>query len=121
MREIDLDELTFDDLVDGDMLIAAFIGYLKETLDYTDDEAKMAATDMEDPYNAPYVMQDYEGIYEVDGVDYEVRSCYTDFCACGLFHLAGVEPFEFYMLFNAEDIEDESVSSYMNARKMFIV
>ena len=75
----------------------------------------------ENPYNTPFIMQDYEGEYTVDGKDYEVRSCRTDFCACGLWHLAEKPPFEFYMFFDLETLPDTTVDSYQKSRKMYLI
>ena len=121
MREINFQELTSKDLVDQDALTAAYIDYLKEELGYSDWEAAIAATDLENPYDTEYILQDYEDNYTIDGTEYEVRFCHTDFRYCGLFHLADKPPFEFYMLFNVDSMPDGTVGSYSNAKKKFIL
>ena len=121
LKDINLDELKKEDLKELPALIQAFKSYVKIELGYEDWEADVAAEDMEDPYNAPYIMQDYEGDITVDGVKYEVRYCYTDFCACGLFHLAGVTPFTFYMLFDKSTMKSRSTAAYTKARKAFVI
>ena len=122
MREVELDNLTSKDLIDHKALCEAFKNYLMETLEYDEDEAKFViATDFENPYNTPFIMQDYEGETTVDDRDYEVRSCHTDFCACGLFHLAELPPFEFYMFIDLETLPDNTVGSYQEARKLYLI
>ena len=121
MREVDFDSLKSSDLVDVEVLVEHFKDYLKRELDYSDVEAEIGAIDMNNPYRAQFIEQDYEGEFEIDGIEYEVRYCCTDFCLCGLFHLADVTPFEFYMLFDKSTMKDETVSSYMKSDKKFII
>ena len=119
--EFDTSSLKSSDLVELLVLIDAFKQYLIKELHYGKQEANIAATDLENPYNTPFIMQDYVDTVEFEGVSYEVRFCYTDFCACGLFHPAGAKPFEFYMLFDQGTMSDSSVKSYANARKVFVI
>ena len=122
MREVDLDNLTGKDLIDHAAISEAFKKYLMEVLEYDEGEADfVVSTDFENPYNTPFIMQDYEGEYTVDGKDYEVRSCRTDFCACSLWHLAELPPFEFYMFFDLETLPDTTVGSYQKSRKMYLI
>ena len=122
MREIDLDNIKSTDLIDHAAISKSFKNYLIETLKYTDDEADFVIkSDFENPYDTPFIMQDYEGEFTVDGRDYEVRFCYTDFSACGLFHLAEVPPFEFYMLFDMETLPDTTVGAYQTATKLYLI
>jgi hypothetical protein len=110
MRDINLNNLTRKDLMDHDAISEAFKKYLMDVLG-----------DFENPYDTPFILQDYEGDYTVDGKEYEVRSCHTDFCYCGLFHLADKEPFEFYMFFDRETMSDNTVGSYQNATKLYLI
>lgn len=122
MKNIDLNNITSKDLVDHANISEAFKNYLKTVLGYDESEANfVVATDFKCPYDTPFIMQDFEGVYAVDGKEYEVRSCHTDFCACGLFHLAGLPPFEFYMLFDLETMPNQTVGSYRNARTKYLV
>lgn len=122
MREINLDNITGNDLIDYEGIARAFKKYLMDILEYDEDEADyIIKTDFSDPYDTPYILQDYEGIYTVDGKEYEVVSCHTDFCYVGMFEYAELEPFEFYMFFDKETLPDHMVISYRNARKMFII
>ena len=121
MKELDFATLTEENLVDLNALIDAFKAYVKQELGYDDIEAQIAAEDMENPYDAPYIMQDYVDTVTISGVRYEVRYCYTDYCACGLFHLADAKPFSFYMLFDESTLKSNSVRAYKKAKKMFIV
>ena len=121
MRNLDLDNLKKEDLVELPVLINAFKQYLQAVLGYDESEAEIAATDLENPYETPYIMQDYLGEIEIDGVPYEVRYFYSDFCACGLFYLASEVPFEFCMLFDQRFLQDQTVGAYMNAPKKFVL
>ena len=122
MREVDLDNLTGKDLIDHAAISEAFKKYLMEVLEYDEGEADfVVSTDFENPYNTPFIMQDYEGNYTVDGKEYEVRSCRTDFCACGLWHLAELPPFEFYMFFDLETLPDTTVGSYQKSRILYLI
>ena len=66
-------------------------------INYDEFEADNAASDMNDPYNAPFILQEYEGIYRNGEIEYTVRNCWTDFMRCGLFELANAKKFKFYM------------------------
>lgn len=112
-------EYTRENLITNQELVEAFKLYLKKELGYNDDEANIAATDMENPYSTPFIVQDYEEEIELDGIVYEVRSCKTDFCMCGLYHLADLTPFEFDMLIDMTNVEEELVSEYNAADKLF--
>lgn len=122
MRKVDLDNLNGKDLIDHAGIAEAFKSYLMNVLEYDEGEADfVVSTDFENPYDTPFIMQDYEGKYTVDGKDYEVRSCRTDFCACGLWHLAEKPPFEFYMFFDLETLPDTTVGAYQKSRKMYLI
>lgn len=121
MREINLDNVTEKDLLSYEAIAAAFKKYLMEVLFYDEAEADfVVSTDFDNPYDTPFIMQDYEGQYAIGGKEYEVRSCHTDFGAVGLFHLAFEPQFEFYMLFDLETLPDNSVGSYLNAQKLYL-
>lgn len=111
--------LTEDELIDVDALVHAFEVYLIENRGYSKGEAEIAASDMRDPYNAPYIYQEYEGDLHFDAVKYQVRYCKTNFMMCGLFELADLEPFEFYMLIDTTSMPDETVGSYTRAPKKY--
>ena len=121
LESLILEDLKETDLVGEEGLIHAFEEYLKRELGYDDLEAALAAVDMDEPYNVPYVLQEYIDTVEIGGHTYEGRYCHTDFCRCGLFHLADVTPFEFYMLFDTDTMEDQTVGSYDQAKKKFVV
>lgn len=116
-----INDIKKEDLVSHEKLVEAFKAYLKREFFYDESEASIAASDLDNPYDTPYIMQDYEGIVTVDGVDYEVRSCYTDFCACGLFHLTDAPAFKFYMLFDQSTLSDSTVGAYQKARKVYVL
>lgn len=122
MRDIDLGNLTSKDLIDHAALSEAFKKYLIEVLGYGEGEANFViSADFENPYDTPYITQDYEGEYAVDGKDYEVRSCQTDFCAVGMWHLDEMSPFEFYMFFDLETLPDTTIGSYRKAKKLYLI
>ncbi len=121
MREINLENLSGEDLIDHAAISEAFKKYLMEVLEYDESEADfVVSSDFENPYDTPYIVQEYEGVYTVDGREYEVYSCRTDFCACGLWHLAELPPFEFYMFLDCETMPDNTVGSYRNAMKLYL-
>lgn len=98
-EKIVLDTLTGEQLIDGDSLIEAFKQYLRDELYFEEFEVVLVAEDMKNPYETPYILQEYKGDCEIAEILYSVRSCTTNISVCGLFHLADVKPFEFYMLF----------------------
>ena len=121
MRINDIDNITAADLIEHGELVDAFKVYLKNELSYDEWEVEIAATDMDNPYDTPYLVQEYEGNVSIAGVDYEVRSCSTNFRQCGMFHLADVTPFEFYMLFDIATMPDHSVGAYRKSRKVYVI
>ena len=122
MRKVDLDNLASKDLIDHTAISEAFKNYLMDVLEYDESEADfIVCVDFENPYNTPFIMQSYEGKYTVDGKDYEVRLCYTDFATCGLWRLAERSPFEFYMLFDLDTMPDTTVESYQASKKMYLI
>ena len=122
MGRVSLNKLTSKDLIDHAALSEAFKTYLIKILKFDEYRADfVVSNEFENPYNAPFVVQNYEGSYTVDGKWYEVRSCHTDFCYCGLFHLANKKPFKFYMFFDRETLPDNTVGSYQKAKKLYLI
>ena len=121
MRRKNINRITKNDLVEHEMLIASYKDYLKKKFSYDEFEATIAYSDLDDPYDTPYIMQEHEGEINIDGIVYEVRFCYTDFGACGLSHMAKAAPFKFYMLFDKTTMNDNTVEGYQRARKVYIV
>ena len=121
MRDIDLNSVKPEDLVDVEGLKSAFVQYARKVLKLGKFDAEMAAMDFNNPYNTQYVIQDYEGDYEIGDATYEIRHCRTDFNYCGMFEWSSKKPFEFYMLFDKETLPDNKVQSYIESKKMFIV
>ena len=122
MREIDLDTVTAEELLDHAAIAQEFKKYLMDVIGYDDGDADFVTrTDFANPYDTPFIEQDFEGEYTIDGKEYEVRSCKTNFMMVGLFHLADVEPFEFYMLFDKETLPDNGVRTYQKAEKKYII
>lgn len=122
MRAIDFDNIAGKDLIDYDGISSAYKKYLIDVMGYEEDEANFVINmDFSNPYDTPYIIQDYEGVYKVDGKEYEVRSCYTDFTCVGIFDYAEIEPFVFYMLIDKETLTDSMISTYRNARKMYLI
>lgn len=121
MKKFVLEEITSSDLIDHAAIAQEFKNYLMNTLEYDEFEADFVVeNDFSNPYDTPFILQDFEDRITIDGTEYEVRFCRTDFCACGLFHFADVEPFEFYMLFDMNTMADTTVGSYQRARKMYL-
>ena len=121
MREINLKEVVVTDLLEGMTLVEEFQNYCQKVLGYNYLDAKIASEDMKNPYDTPYVLQDYYGIANVEGTEYEVRFCYTDFACCGMFHLSDVEPFEFYMFIDCSTMQNKTVGEYRKAHKKYIL
>ena len=122
MREIDLDAVTVEELLDHAAIAQEFKKYLMDVLGYDNGDADFVTrNDFANPYDTPFIEQDFEGEYTIGGKDYEVRSCKTNFMMVGLFHLADVKPFEFYMLFDKETLPDNCVGSYQKAEKKYII
>lgn len=46
------------------------------------------------------LVQNYVGDYKIGDVQYSFRTYHIDFCTCGLFYLADVKAFDFYMFFD---------------------
>lgn len=122
MSKVNWRKLTSNDLMDHASISAAFKTYLIEVIGYSESEADfIIAADFANPYNTSFIMQDFERMVNVDGKEYEVRSCYTDFSACGLFHPAKVKRFKFYMLFDLETLPDQTVASYSKSKKWYLL
>ena len=117
----DPDDFTAEDLIDIDALVEAYKKYLMTVRGYDAVDAAIAATDMQNPYDCPYVLQDYNGDYTIDGVEYEVRECRVDMTVCGFYYLAGIPKFRFFMLLMMEDLADRKVSTYCDARKKYVL
>ena len=68
---IDADEISTENLIDREELVDAFKSYLMENLYYSKSEAELAASDFEDPYETPYIYQEYESTIVLDGINAE--------------------------------------------------
>lgn len=117
MKDINLSQINYRDLLSHTEIAQAFKDYLMEVLEYNEDDANfVVTTDFANPYDTPFIIQDSEGKCVISGKEYEVVSCRTDFCVVGLFHLADIPPFEFYMFFDKSDLPDHYVSTYRKAK-----
>lgn len=121
MREIDFNNLQPTELKDAAELVKAFTEYLENACSYNSSEAAFIATDIEDPYKADFVLEEYEQFCTVAGIKYEVRSCRTELSLCGIFPRREVDPFEFFMLIDTTTLEDNTVGSYWKATKKYII
>ena len=122
MKEFNIDLITSEDLVDYDILVQAFKSYLMNVLEYDEEEADFVfKMDFVDPYDTSFISQDYEGDIEIDEKDYEVRFCETDFGSCGLFHLADLPSFSFYMLFDQATMSNQTVGAYQTAKRKYVI
>lgn len=121
-RRVNLNRVSEKRLKGKEELAAAFRDYLMETVGYSEKDAEFIAYgEFSEPYDVPYVRQEYEGKYVIGEHEYEVRYCETDFCACGLWHLSELPKFKFYMLFDLDTLPDHTGNSYLNARRRYIV
>ena len=120
MREIILADIKFEDLKSNEDLLNEYREYLRSELGYEGWEIEMAASDLVNPYTAPYIVQEYDDNYIIDGINYEVRYCHTDFKRCGLFHLADKKPFEFIMYIDTSTMKNKTVGSYSAAKKYYL-
>ena len=116
-----ISDIKKDALVEHETLIEAFKDYLMREFDYDEEDATIASDDLQDPYNTPYILEDFQGRISIDGIDYEVRFCHTDFNYCGLFHMANAAPFEFYMLIDCSTLHGQTIGDYMKARKIYVI
>ena len=73
------------------------------------------------PTQGAFLSQDYEGDITVDGMEYEVRFCETDFCLCDLFHLANLPASSFYILFDQAPMKDQTMWTYQKMKKKYVV
>lgn len=122
MRSIDLDKVTGKDLINHDAIAQAFKQYLMEVIGYDAMDADfIVRNDFANPYDTPFIEQEFEGEYTIDGKDYEVRSCKTNFMMVGLYRLADTKPFEFYVLFDKATMANSTVGAYQMADKMYII
>ena len=121
MRKLDFEKLQANDFVDLDSLITKFKEYCVEVLEYSEAEANVISAEMKVPYTASYIFEEFEALVKLDGVEYEVRSCYTNFDYCGEFLPESVKPFEFYTLYDRSTIKNNTGAEYIQARKLFIV
>ena len=96
----------------------AFAAHLKRYRGYSEEEAEIAVSDFPNPYELPYLFEDYIDDVTIEGNEYEMRASYTLLWQCGIFD---VPMFCFYTYYLSEDIPNNKVGEYMNARKLFQV
>ena len=96
----------------------AFAKHMIEHRGYSEQEAAIAVSDFPDPYELPYLDEEYIDEVTIDGVDYERNASYTSFWKCGL---EGIPMFRFYTYYCIDDIPNHQVGEYINARKLFQV
>lgn len=121
MKKINFKKVSPTDLLSIEELLKEYAKYCCVIFDCNEASGEVMAADMAEPYDAEFVLQEFEGSYTIGGVKYEVYSCYTDYTLCGWFDLANEEPFEFYMLIDKSTLMDDTVFSYRNASKKYIV
>ena len=122
MKSIDLNKVTGKDLIDHEAIAQLFKQYLMDVIEYDEMDADfIVRSDFANPYDTPFIEQEFEGEYTIDGKEYEVRSCKTNFMMVGLYRLADAEPFEFYMLFDKATMSNSTVGAYQTADKMYII
>jgi hypothetical protein len=102
--------------LDNEGIRKAFAKHLIKHRGYTKEEAAMATFDFPDPYNNPYLCEEYICEETIDGVEYEKNACYTELWKCGI---TDVPMFRFYTYYAIEDIPNHQVGEYMEARKIY--
>ena len=108
-------------LITEKKLIDEFKNYLVEELGFLDDMADEYSKEIRNPYDCLWVLSEYDSCETIDGIEYEVFSCHTDFLYCGIFDYIDKPPFEFYMLIDLKTLPDHTVGAYSRSRKKFIV
>ena len=94
----------------------AFAMHLIKYRGYTRSEAFEAVSDFPDPYNLPYLDEEFlEGV-TIDGIDYEKNASAVRLWKCGI---DDVPMFCFYTYYACNDVPDQTVRQYRKARKLF--
>ncbi len=94
----------------------AFAKHLMKHRGYSEEEAALAVSDFPDPYNLPYLCEEYIGEETIDGVEYEKCASMTAFWRCGM---SGMPEFRFYTYYAIKDIPNHFVQEYMAAKKLY--
>lgn len=117
-----IDDIVVSDLVGLKELSDKFRDYLMVALEYEREEAEFVVdTDFIEPFIAPYIDNEYEGDISVGGKEYEVYSGVSAFENVGMFLDDDVPTFEFYTLFEKATVKDDSLKSYIEARKVYVL
>ena len=106
--------------IDQSALNRAFIDYMKKALHFDDESVALFARDLEKLYGVPYLTQNYLEVVNRNGTNYEVRYCCANFSTCG-FCSNRTKAFKFYILFDKSTMPDNTVGSYIDARKLFYI
>lgn len=93
-----------------------FANHLKKYRGYTDEEAAIAVSDFPNPYSNCYLDEDWVGDCEIEEVAYKK---YTSSTALWRVGMPNVPDFFFYTYYRTEDVPNNKVGEYMNARKLF--
>ena len=116
------DWTTLDDsaFLDQTSLEQAFSEYMKKVLHFDNESVELFAGDLRKLYGVPYLTQDYLETITRNGTAYEVRACRANFSVCG-FCSPRTKSFRFYVLFDKSTMPDNTVGSYIDARKLFYI
>lgn len=96
-----------------------FINYLIKRHSLDEDEAKFAACDFPDPFANCYLISEYECNVQIEGKEYKMYSCKTDFCRFDTFS-DKVSPFKFNIYYYFEDKKiTYTVGEYREAPKLY--
>lgn len=98
----------------------SFGEYMKKVLHFDDESVALFASDLEKLYGVPYLTQDYVETINRNDTVYEVRYCCTNFSVCG-FCSPRTKAFKFYVLFDKNTMQDNTVGAYIEARKLFYI
>lgn len=105
--------------VGKERLDEALVEYLKKVQHCDSFDVTMMLMDFKDPYTCCWIGREFVEDIEVDGKDYTVYACYTDFYHFRTFN--NEDHFKFYMLMHREDPGDHTVGAYMRSERLYIV
>ena len=113
------ENVTSADLIEKKALVDALVEYMV-TVQYLDRSSMdLVLNDFEDFYACPWLREEYVGMRKIDGIEYEVRACWTDFSMFMSF--TNDERFKFYMLTHLKNANDRTVAAYIEADKKYIL
>ncbi len=104
--------------LDVDGIKRAFADHLIKYRDYSESEAVIAVSDFPNPYELPYLDEEFICEEEIDGIEYNKYASVTNLWKCGIYDMP---TFRFYTYYATEDIPNHKVGEYISARKLYQV